>query len=141
MLELPSPCLVVLVGPPASGKSTWAHQHLSDHVVSSDALRALVGESEHDLRASADAFDVLDAVVSHRMARHLTTVVDSLGTDPVKRQRWRQVAAAHGVASVAVLFDLRARRGCVARTVPAGRGCPTPCCPSSSPSGRESPPR
>ena len=56
--------LVVLVGPPASGKSTWAAQQFPPHqVVSSDALRAVVGTDEHDQRASKDAFDVLDLVV------------------------------------------------------------------------------
>jgi len=53
---------VVLVGPPGSGKSTWAASAFADHqVVSSDRLRALVGEGEHDQRASKDAFDVLYA--------------------------------------------------------------------------------
>ena len=60
MLELPSPCLVVLVGAAGSGKTTWAQQHLAAQVVSSDAMRALVGEGEHDLRASVDAFDVVE---------------------------------------------------------------------------------
>ena len=45
--------LVVLVGPPASGKSTWAaEQFPADQVVSSDGLRAVVGTGEHDQRAS-----------------------------------------------------------------------------------------
>ena len=63
-LALPSPCVVVLVGPVASGKSTWAKQWFEPaQIVSSDALRALVGESEHDLAASTDAFALLDDVV------------------------------------------------------------------------------
>ena len=47
---------MVLVGPPASGKSTWAaEQFPADQVVSSDRMRALVGTGEHDQRASQDA--------------------------------------------------------------------------------------
>ena len=42
MLRLPSPCLVVLVGPAGSGKSTWAAAHFpADQVVSTDRLRAV----------------------------------------------------------------------------------------------------
>ena len=108
MIELPSPCLVVLVGPAGSGKSRWAAEHLAEHVVSSDALRALVGEAEHDLRASTDAFAVLDDVVERRSKRRLTTVIDSLGTDVAKREHWRAVAARHGLACVAVVFDVPA---------------------------------
>ena len=106
MVELPSPCLVVLVGPAGSGKSTWAAANLAGHVVSSDALRSLVGEGEADLRASTDAFHLLDEIVERRLRRGLTTVIDTLGTDPVRRAVWRQIAARHGVPAVALLFDL-----------------------------------
>lgn len=124
MLELPSPCLVVLVGPAGSGKSRWAREHLTEHVVSSDELRALVGEGEDDLRASADAFAMLDTVVERRLARRLTTVIDSLGTDAARRARWRELADATGVPCVAVVFDtpaaqIRRQNAARAKRVPA----------------------
>lgn len=105
MIELPSPCLVVLVGPAGSGKSTWAETNLAAQVVSADRLRALVGEGEDDRRASADALTLLDDVVARRLARGLTTVIDTLGSDGARRARWRQLAAAVGIPSVAVVFD------------------------------------
>jgi F420-dependent oxidoreductase-like protein len=108
VIELPSPCLVVLVGPAGSGKSSWAREHLPDSVVSSDDLRALVGEGPHDLRASTDAFDVLDLAVERRLRRGLTTVIDSLGTDSARREQWRAIAARHGVPCIAVVFDIGA---------------------------------
>jgi hypothetical protein len=81
---LPSPCLVVLVGPSGAGKSTWAAAHFrADQIVSSDHLRAVVGESEDDLSASEDAFALLEQIVGQRVGRRLTTVVDTLGLDPV----------------------------------------------------------
>jgi alkanesulfonate monooxygenase SsuD/methylene tetrahydromethanopterin reductase-like flavin-dependent oxidoreductase (luciferase family)/predicted kinase len=118
--------LVVLVGPSASGKTAWAAAHfLPDEIVSSDRLRAVVGTGERDLAASTDAFAVLDLVVAARVRRRLTTVVDTLGLDPVRRAAWRELAARHGVPCVAVAVDTPAaecRRRNAAR--PAGDRLP-----------------
>ncbi|MGH9059575.1 MAG: AAA family ATPase, partial [Acidimicrobiales bacterium] len=92
-VELPSPCLVVLAGPGAAGKTTWAAAHFPPGaVVSSDSLRALVGSGEGDIAASGDAFDLLDMVVARRVARRLTTVVDTLGFDEQRRAGWLALA-------------------------------------------------
>jgi F420-dependent oxidoreductase-like protein len=116
--------LVVLVGPPASGKSTWAASRFRPgQVVSADDLRALVGTGRHDQRASKDAFDVLDLVVERRLRRGLTTVLDSLGTDAKRRRRWREAAARAGVPCVAVVFDVDAA---VCRARNRGRDRPVP---------------
>ena len=123
MLELPSPCLVVLVGPAGSGKSKWATEHFAGRVIGSDALRALAGEGEDDLRASVDAFALLDDVVERRLRRRLTTVVDTLGNDAAPAQRWRAMAAKHGVPCHAVVFatpaaDIRRWNKARAKRVP-----------------------
>ena len=114
-VRIVAPCLVVLVGPSASGKSTWASEQFEpSQVVSSDALRGLLGEGEHDLRASTDAFEVLDSVIERRQKRGLLTVVDTLGLDPGQRARWQALAAQHGVPCYAVAFDTPAAE-CKAR--------------------------
>ena len=105
VLRIPHRALVVLVGPVASGKSTWAERWFGGQVVSSDAMRAIVGEGEHDQRASKDAFAVLEDVLDRRLRRGLLTVVDSLALDVKQRERYRAVAAKHGVSCVAVVFD------------------------------------
>jgi F420-dependent oxidoreductase-like protein len=105
-LRLPSPCVVVLVGPGASGKSTWAAaQFHPDLIVSSDRLRALVGSSEDDMAASEDAFLLLDTIVERRMARRLSTVIDTQGLDVKKRIAWLQASKRSGIPCVAVTFD------------------------------------
>lgn len=105
-LRLPSPCLIVLVGAGASGKTTWAAAHFPpEQVVSSDRLRAVVGSAEDDITASADAFALLDEVVRMRVSRGLTTVVDTLGLDPARRAAWLALARTHRVPCVAVVFD------------------------------------
>lgn len=105
-MNLPSPCVVVLVGPGASGKSTWAAEHFpAGAVVSSDRLRALVGTGEDDIAASTDAFALLEEVVRRRLARRLTTVIDTLGLDADRRRAWLALARGQGLPCVAVAFD------------------------------------
>jgi F420-dependent oxidoreductase-like protein len=105
-LRLPDPCLVVLVGATAAGKSHWAAaMFAADQVVSSDRLRAVVGAGERDQRASRDAFEVLELIVAKRLARRLTTVIDSTGLDAKRRAGWRALAARHELPVFAVLFD------------------------------------
>ena len=105
-MSLPDPALVVLVGASGSGKSTWAAQrYRTEEVVSSDALRGVVGSGPHDLDASADAFAVLEAVVTARVGRGLTTVVDTLGLDADRRRRWLAAARAVRMPAVVVLLD------------------------------------
>lgn len=124
-VDLPAPCLVVLVGPGASGKSSWAAEHLpAGAVVSSDRLRAVVGAGEDDISASSDAFGLLDEIVRLRVGRRLTTVVDTLGLDAERRAAWRDLARAHRMPCIAVAFDTpaaecRARNRSRPKRIPA----------------------
>jgi predicted kinase len=123
-LRLPDPCLVVLVGATAAGKSQWARAWFdADHVVSSDRLRAVVGTGERDQRASRDAFEVLDLIVAKRMRRRLTTVIDSTGLEAKRRAAWRSLAERHGVPIHVVVFDPPAS---VVRERNRARGTPVP---------------
>lgn len=124
-MRLPDPAVVVLVGPSGSGKSTWAAaHHRREEIVSSDALRGVVGSGPHDLAASDDAFDLLERVVAARTGRGLTTVVDTLGTDEVRRRGWLARARAVGLPAVLVVLDTpdaecRRRNAARERPVPA----------------------
>ena len=122
-MALPDPALVVLAGAAGSGKSVWAAaRYRLDEVVSSDRLRALVGSSEHDLDASADAFALLDHIVAARLRRGLTAVVDTLGLDPARRRGYLELARS-GMPAVAVLVDTDPVE-CRRRTAPAIGPCP-----------------
>jgi F420-dependent oxidoreductase-like protein len=123
-MRLPDPCLVVLVGATAAGKSHWAREWFhQDQVVSSDRLRAMVGTGERDQRASRDAFEVLDLVVERRMRRRLTTVIDSTGLEAPRRAAWRALAERQGVPAYAVVFDPPAAE---VRERNRARGSPVP---------------
>ncbi|MGH3666855.1 MAG: AAA family ATPase, partial [Acidimicrobiia bacterium] len=88
-LRLPAPCLVVLIGASSSGKSSWAATTFREtEIVSSDRLRGMVGAGEDDQQAGTAAFSILEQIVTERMRRRLTTVVDTLGFDRNNRRRW-----------------------------------------------------
>jgi len=104
-IRLRADALVVLAGPSASGKSTWAEQWFRPgQIVSSDQLRGVVGEHPGDLRASDDAFALLDEIVQRRLKRGLLTVVDTLGMDAERREAWLAMAADHDRPSHLVRF-------------------------------------
>ncbi|MEO1058762.1 MAG: TIGR03619 family F420-dependent LLM class oxidoreductase [Actinomycetota bacterium] len=103
---IPTPSLVVLIGPPASGKSTWAaEQFRADQIVCADTLRGVIGEHELDLAATDDAFDLLDRIVDARLGRGLTTVIDTTGLDAKRRRTYLDVAHRHAASAVAVRFS------------------------------------
>ena len=124
-IRLASNALVVLAGPSGSGKSTWAASNFEpNQIVSSDDLRAVVGEHGNDLAASADAFALLDQIVERRLARGLITVVDTLGMDRERLDRWLSIAADQGSPTHLVRFDetaavVRKRNRSRARAVPS----------------------
>jgi alkanesulfonate monooxygenase SsuD/methylene tetrahydromethanopterin reductase-like flavin-dependent oxidoreductase (luciferase family)/predicted kinase len=124
-VDLPDPALVVLVGPSGSGKSTWAaERYRREEIVSSDALRGVVGSGPHDLDATSDAFELLERVVAARTGRGLTTVVDTLGTDEPRRRGWLARAREAGLPAVLVVMDTpdaecRRRNAARDRPVPA----------------------
>ena len=82
-----------------------AQRYRPEEVVSSDTLRGVVGSGPHDLDASSDAFALLESIVTARLGRRLTTVVDTLGFDVARRLAWLSRAGAVGIPAALVLLD------------------------------------
>ncbi|MEP6560889.1 MAG: polynucleotide kinase-phosphatase [Nakamurella sp.] len=107
MLGIPELSLVVLIGASGSGKSTFAGAHFGRYeVVSSDQCRGLVADDENDQAATKDAFDVLDVIVGKRLAAGRLTVVDATNVQRDARRHVVELARAHDVLPVAIVFDL-----------------------------------
>lgn len=123
-LEIPDPCLMLLVGVAGCGKSTFAARHFAaSEVVSSDACRELVSGDPHDQRATPDAFDLLSFLLGKRLKRRRLTVIDATNLVPRARRRYLGVARKYDIPVVAVVLDLPfpvCRERDQARTRPVG---------------------
>jgi predicted kinase len=123
-IEVPSDALIVLVGPPGAGKSTFARDHFADtEIVSSDRCRALVSDDEADQRATGPAFEVFHAILRGRLALGRLSVADATNLEQVPRQRLREMAYEFGRPAVAIVLDVspgvaHAQNLTRARTVP-----------------------
>ena len=61
---IPTPSLVVLVGPSAAGKTTWAETNFKPgQVLSTDSFRAFYGAGPDDQTVGTEAFALLDHLV------------------------------------------------------------------------------
>lgn len=106
-LELPDPCLIVLVGAAGSGKSTLAARLFdADQILSSDAYRARISGDEADQRATRTAFAILHRELERRLRANLTTVIDATNVTSLARRSLLLRARAAGIPAVAIVLDL-----------------------------------
>jgi protein phosphatase len=107
VIDLPEPCLVVLVGAAGAGKTTLAARLFeAEEVLSSDAHRALLAGDEADQAVTKPAFAILHRQLARRMAERRTTVVDATNVTSFARRSLVRRAVAHGVPAVAIVLDL-----------------------------------
>ena len=106
-IRIPDPCLVLLIGPAGSGKSTFARRHFKPtEVLSSDFFRGLLSDDENNQSVSRDAFDLLGWVAARRLARGRLTVIDATNTTRERRKPLLTLACRYHVPAVGLVFDL-----------------------------------
>lgn len=106
IVEIPSPSLVVLIGPAACGKSTFAKKHFSQtQIISSDSCRALICDDEANQSISHHAFDLLYFILDKRLYLKKLTVVDSTALSADIRRKYLEIAKLHNVPVVYLIFN------------------------------------
>ena len=108
---LPASSLVLLLGPPAAGKSHFAQTHFAAHeVIAKDALRLAVCNDVADIWSSEEAVvAIMSRLLEERLSRQLLTVVDAMHLDAAHRQFMYELARRHGVPVVVIVFDVPER--------------------------------
>lgn len=111
---LPSGALVLLVGPPAAGKSTLAAALVAagevdaDDVLSTDTYREVLTGDALDLTSDRKVWVQVRERLVEKMAAGRTTVVDATNLFARRRARHILVAREYGRPVIAVRFEVPA---------------------------------
>ena len=105
-LALAAGTMCTLIGPPGCGKSTFAAHWPDTWRVSLDFYRRLATDTETDQSATPVAVQIQDLLLDTRLARGLSTIVDSTNLRPHVRAGLLARARYWQRPVTAVLFDV-----------------------------------
>src|ERR1700742_2552693 len=98
--------VVVLVGLPGSGKSTYLEK-LGVCGLSSDRLRKLLADDERDQTIHAQVFETLRYLLRQRLLLgRETTYIDATNLTPEERHSYVAIGRSYGCEIEAVFFDV-----------------------------------
>jgi predicted kinase len=98
--------IVVLVGLPGSGKSTYLEQ-IGVRGLSSDAIRQLLADDETDQTIHARVFQTLRYLLGQRLELgRPVTYIDATNLTPQERRPYLEIGRARGCDVEALFFDV-----------------------------------
>jgi|SRR5579872_7427226 len=98
--------IVVLVGLPASGKSTYL-ERLGVAALSSDLIRRLLADDATDQTIHGRVFNTIRYLVRQRLAiGRPVTYVDATHLTPGERRPYIKIAQSYGCVAEALFFDV-----------------------------------
>lgn len=98
--------IILLVGLPGSGKSTWAAKQGASPL-SSDAIRELLADDATDQSIHSAVFATLRYLLRQRIAiGRPVTYIDATHLTPAERRPYAQIAQWYGCDLEAVYFDV-----------------------------------
>jgi predicted kinase len=102
----PKGVVVLAIGLPGSGKSSWFKRH-NITPLSSDLLRSLLFDDPTEQRFQDLVFSNLRSMLKARLiARRPTNYVDATNLTPHERHNWIKLAKDYGYEVHAVFFDV-----------------------------------
>ncbi len=105
-LRAPKGVVVLAIGLPGSGKSSWFKRH-NITPLSSDMLRSLLFDDPTEQRFQDLIFSNLRSMLKARLiARRPLNYVDATNLSPQERQSWIKLAKDYGYEVHAVFFDV-----------------------------------
>ena len=97
--------VIVLVGLPGSGKSTWAETQ-GITVLSSDQLRQLLADDATNQQIHGLVFGTMRHLLRRRLELGAAaTIIDATNLQRAHRKAWLKIAKAYGAEAEAVYFE------------------------------------